>query len=304
VSITSPGPGWWQASDAKWYPPESRPPPSWDSPVCALGHPQLRGAVFCSQCGSPIGPDAAGQAGIPGPSRTNGLAISALVLGILLPVGSILAVIFGHIARRQIRRSAGSQGGEGLAVAGLVLGWVGVALILLVIVLSISVTVVPNSAASKNGNATAQSNLTNAVAAGTALYQVDMAFESEGQPYGASDFSDRARQFTWNLGTACPTTVANCVSAQIFDVGATGDAQGLSLAVDSPPTDTCWFAFYVGVNPGVASEENFPAAGLWYGKMSGIPKGGCIALDPNIDPGVRFGSFPPGTDYENATPIS
>ena len=46
-------------------------------------------------------------------------------------MGSILAVIFGHIALSQIRHSR--QGGRGLAIAGLVLGYVGLALFLLVI---------------------------------------------------------------------------------------------------------------------------------------------------------------------------
>jgi hypothetical protein len=68
---------------------------------------------------------------------TNGLAIAALVLGILWLywVGSILAVIFGHIALSQIRHTG--QRGRGLAIAGLVLGYVGLALFLLVIFLVI-----------------------------------------------------------------------------------------------------------------------------------------------------------------------
>jgi len=55
---------------------------------------------------------------------TNGLAIAALVLGILWLywVGSILAVIFGHISLSQIHHP---QGGRGLAIAGLVLGMSG-----------------------------------------------------------------------------------------------------------------------------------------------------------------------------------
>jgi Domain of unknown function (DUF4190)/Domain of unknown function (DUF1707) len=56
--------------------------------------------------------------------RTNALAISSLVCGFLFPPGSILAVIFGHTALAQIRRTG--ERGTGLAVAGLVLGWAGV----------------------------------------------------------------------------------------------------------------------------------------------------------------------------------
>jgi hypothetical protein len=65
---------------------------------------------------------------------TNGLAIASLVLGILwlLGLGSILAVIFGFIARRQIR--ARHQRGNGLSIAGIVLGFVGIALLVLGII--------------------------------------------------------------------------------------------------------------------------------------------------------------------------
>lgn len=58
---------------------------------------------------------------------TNGLAIASMVLGILWIywLGSILAVIFGHVALSQIRQNP-HQGGRGMAIAGVVLGWVGV----------------------------------------------------------------------------------------------------------------------------------------------------------------------------------
>jgi len=69
---------------------------------------------------------------------TNGFAVTALILGILgwtmLPVlGSVGAIVFGHMARGQIRRSHGVQDGDGLALAGLILGWVSVGLALLVV---------------------------------------------------------------------------------------------------------------------------------------------------------------------------
>jgi len=60
---------------------------------------------------------------------TNGYAIASLVLGIvwLWWLGSVLALVFGQIARNQIIASGGSQTGDGLAIAGIVLGWIGVA---------------------------------------------------------------------------------------------------------------------------------------------------------------------------------
>jgi Domain of unknown function (DUF4190) len=73
---------------------------------------------------------------------TNGLSIASLVLGIVwvLGIGSILAVIFGFVARKQIRQSGGRQGGGGMAIAGIVLGFVGIAGLILWIVVIIAVS--------------------------------------------------------------------------------------------------------------------------------------------------------------------
>jgi Domain of unknown function (DUF4190)/Domain of unknown function (DUF1707) len=67
--------------------------------------------------------------------ETNGLAIASLTAGILWLgwLGSIAAVIFGHVALAQIKRSNGRETGQGLAVAGLVLGWLGVGTLLLIV---------------------------------------------------------------------------------------------------------------------------------------------------------------------------
>lgn len=61
------------------------------------------------------------------------LAVLSLIAGILgltfLPlVGSIVAVITGNMAKKEIQASAGSLSGEGLATAGSVLGWIGIVL--------------------------------------------------------------------------------------------------------------------------------------------------------------------------------
>ncbi|WP_162250918.1 DUF4190 domain-containing protein [Nocardioides sp. Root140] len=71
----------------------------------------------------------------PPPRSTNGLAIASLVLGILWIywLGSVLALIFGYIARSQIKESGGRQDGEGMALAGIILGWIGVGILTVVI---------------------------------------------------------------------------------------------------------------------------------------------------------------------------
>lgn len=58
--------------------------------------------------------------------RTNGSAVASLVVGILswflCPIiGGVIAVVLGHIARREIGRSG--ESGGGLAIAGLILGY-------------------------------------------------------------------------------------------------------------------------------------------------------------------------------------
>jgi len=73
------------------------------------------------------------------PSRpTNGMAIASLICSvagwILLPlIGGIAGVILGHIATSQIRRT--KEDGRGLAVAGLVVGYIQIGVILIVVAL-------------------------------------------------------------------------------------------------------------------------------------------------------------------------
>jgi hypothetical protein len=43
-------------------------------------------------------------------------------------IGAVLALIFGYRARSQIKKSAGTQTGSGLATAGIILGWIGITL--------------------------------------------------------------------------------------------------------------------------------------------------------------------------------
>ncbi|MGD0321717.1 MAG: DUF4190 domain-containing protein [Acidimicrobiales bacterium] len=66
--------------------------------------------------------------------EVNGFAIAALVLGILwiFWIGSILAAVLGQIGLGQIRRR--SQSGRGMAIAGVLLGWAGIAVLVAAII--------------------------------------------------------------------------------------------------------------------------------------------------------------------------
>jgi hypothetical protein len=73
---------------------------------------------------------------VSGTRPTNSLAIVSLVAGIasyfVVPViGAIAAVVTGHMARRQIKRTG--EDGNGLALIGLILGYAHLALVALVV---------------------------------------------------------------------------------------------------------------------------------------------------------------------------
>ncbi|WP_158883897.1 DUF4190 domain-containing protein [Rhodanobacter sp. L36] len=85
------------------------------------------------------------QSGVAPLRPTSSLAVISLVFGILswclLPfIGAIVAIVCGHMARSEIRRAPlGSMEGSGMAVAGLVLGYVHVALVVIGIAVIIGI---------------------------------------------------------------------------------------------------------------------------------------------------------------------
>ena len=60
--------------------------------------------------------------------------IAGIFSWILMPfIAGVVAVICGHMARGEIKRSNGTLEGDGLAIAGLVLGWINVVLCVLAV---------------------------------------------------------------------------------------------------------------------------------------------------------------------------
>lgn len=107
--MTAPGPG--------WYPDPARPDRLryWD------------GLNWTDQ-DSTDGPPPPQPPWYPPPSRTSGFAVASLVLSLvwLGGLGSVLAIIFGTQAKKEIRRSPGYVTGDGMATAGIVLGILGI----------------------------------------------------------------------------------------------------------------------------------------------------------------------------------
>jgi hypothetical protein len=145
MSDASQGPGWWLASDGKWYPPETwtgPPLPTAMPTAMPAGSPLPQATGGLAGQGPVPGYQAFQGAGAPMSAPTNGMAVASLVcacagiIPFLFGIPAILGVIFGFVARGQIRRTNGVQGGGGLALAGIIVGFslialfiVGVALI-------------------------------------------------------------------------------------------------------------------------------------------------------------------------------
>ena len=71
---------------------------------------------------------------------TNGLAIASLVCGIVgcFTVTAIVAIVLGFVARNQIEQSGGTQQGSGMALAGIILGFIWVGLVFIELGLALS----------------------------------------------------------------------------------------------------------------------------------------------------------------------
>lgn len=106
------------------------PPPAAPTPPPApLSFDKTEAAAPAAQ---PAPAPAYDQSYAPAP-RTNVLAIVALILGILVPIGGIIT---GHIALSQIKKTG--EAGHGLALAGTILGYVLTALYIIGIVIWIA----------------------------------------------------------------------------------------------------------------------------------------------------------------------
>ena len=125
--------------------------------LCAAENPN--DGRYCLKCGALL----QGQRAMPpeapygnapsdaysGPMETSPRAIGSLVCGLIIFFfpSSIAAIILGHLALGEIRRSGGRLKGAGMATAGLALGYAGVTVIPIMIVAAIAI---PNLLHSRN----------------------------------------------------------------------------------------------------------------------------------------------------------
>lgn len=141
MSDTSQGPGWWQASDGRWYPPTAQP----GTPPPPAPAPSPYGPT-------PYGPPPAGYgygyalnpngtaSGLP---SVNGFATASLVLGVVslvvccwpLMISSLAGLPLGIYALTRITKGAADPQGKGMAIAGIVLSSISIVLMVVLGVL-------------------------------------------------------------------------------------------------------------------------------------------------------------------------
>lgn len=159
MSDFSQGPGWWQASDDKWYPPDQVPgpepagtddpttgaPPAWGAAPGGWSPPPAPGSA--PAWGGPTGPSTGGYGYAPpgagygpmggfatnaygGQPSAQGQATASMVLGIvslvlfwcwfLAFIPALVGLVLGLICLNRIKTGAASADGKGMAVAGVV----------------------------------------------------------------------------------------------------------------------------------------------------------------------------------------
>jgi hypothetical protein len=122
----SPDEAGWAAPEppsAAWAPPPAATPPVPPAPVAA-------GAAAPSAAWT--APGTVGSTPVTARQNVNGMAVASLVLGLCcwcFFVPGILAVVFGNLALGRIAVSDGREKGRGMAIAGIVLGWISIAVL-------------------------------------------------------------------------------------------------------------------------------------------------------------------------------
>lgn len=109
--------------------------------VCpACGNHVPDGSSFCNICGRTTTGAAVPQVPL-SPPKTSGKSIASLIFGFfsLLFPAAILAIVFGHLSLSEIGKSAGRIKGRGIAIAGLVLGYLGISFVPVLIIAAIAI---------------------------------------------------------------------------------------------------------------------------------------------------------------------
>lgn len=226
-------------------------------PKCGLS--MSNESRFCSACGADTVSAATAVTQTVTPSAptigidvpTSGKAVASMILGICSFFFSILtgvpAIVLGHLAKTEIRRSGGRLQGEGMALAGLILGYLSAAFI--PIVLIIAAIAIPNLLRARMA--------ANEASAVGSLRTIEAADISYSERYGRG-FATSLRE----LGPATDGT-ENANGANLLDGGLAGGMRygyAFSYEASSTRTDGVLDAFHVNADPiteGTTGERHF-----------------------------------------------
>lgn len=149
--------------------------------------------------------------------KTSPGAIWSLVLGILgvcccTIFTAIPAVICGHIALSKIKKSAGALAGNGLAIAGLVLGYIGIAIAIFIIPMQIAIAIPSFMKARETSQKNACINNLRMIAAAKDAYALD---QSRGNGWAFPDNNEAFRCLKGFLRAypACPDSKNTAVKS-------------------------------------------------------------------------------------------
>jgi type IV pilus assembly protein PilA len=162
----------------------------------ACGNSQTADDKFCRVCGRAASAGFAvtpvvGAGSASGNAETSGKAILSLICGLLffIPFLFIAAIVLGHLALSEIRKSAGRLKGDGIAIAGLVLGYIWI--VGIPILLIVAAVAIPNLLRAKMA-----ANESSAVAAVRTLEAAEITYSAahpvQGYTCSLSDLADAA----------------------------------------------------------------------------------------------------------------
>jgi len=162
--------------------------------------------------------------------KTSGLAVTSLVLGVLglvLLLGcigvlfAIPAVICGHIAYSRIKRSAGMLGGGGMALAGLITGYISIALGIFLVPMMMAIAI-PNFVKARD---TAMRNrcMDNLRQIDTAKHQWALENGKQDDPSAAPTSSDLDKYFPNGL------TNVTCLKGGTYSINSLGQLPTCSV---------------------------------------------------------------------------
>jgi type II secretory pathway pseudopilin PulG len=193
-------------------------------------------ARYCRRCGQPFaattnrlaepplnlpppGTSAPTQPIDPAAPETDSKAVASLVCGLvffLFPLTTIAAIVLGIQARADIKRSGGRKKGEGMALAGMILGFTQVAMI--PVFLIIAAIAIPNLLRAKQS-----ANEASAVSRMHAIVAAEVAVQSQKQTFTCDghDFPEGAARHAVTGGT---------VSGYAFDLQGCTDSAFQAIA--------------------------------------------------------------------------